>query len=426
MSTGWLIFSTLLFSAFLGGVEIAFLSSSKLKVEIDKQQGKIYSHLVNIFMRHQGQFTTSIVVANTVALVIYAIAMADALYAHGVTSGFSQRAQLTVSVLISSFVILVAGDFLPKTICRLRPNFFLRAFSIPAFLVYLLCYPVAKLATWLSVAVRRYIFREKAAEQATVPMFEKNELQNLTGGSTEAAEEPEREHDIQIFRNALEFADVKVRDCMVPRTEIEAIALEESVDTLRALFVQTGFSRILVYRDSIDSIIGYVKSTDLFKSYANIRDMLITPEFVPESMSAQKLLATLIKTHRSIAVVVDEFGGTAGMVTLEDVMEEIFGEIEDEHDSESLLEKKLSDNEFVFAGRLEVAYLNEKYHLHIKESDEYETLAGFIIFSSESIPNVGEVLELDNFKVRILKTTASKIDLVHVALKSKDAAPHPE
>jgi CBS domain containing-hemolysin-like protein len=419
MNSGWLIFSTLLFSAFLGGLEVAFLSSSKLKVEIDKQQGKIYTYLVSIFMRHQGQFTASIAAANTVALVVYAIAMANMLYARGVADGFSWHVRLTVSALISSSVILVAGDFLPKTICRLRPNFFLRAFSIPAFFVYLLCYPAARLATWLSVAALRYVFRKKIDEQTTVAMFEKNELQSLASEATDAAEEPEREHDIKIFRNALDFADVKVRECMVPRTEIEAIALEESVDRLRELFVQTGFSRLLVYRDSIDNIIGYVKSTDLFKSYPAIRDMLITPEFVPESMSAQKLLAALIKTHKSIAVVVDEFGGTAGMATLEDVMEEIFGEIEDEHDLESLLEKKLSDNEFVFAGRLEVAYLNEKYGLSIKESDEYETLAGFIIFSSESIPTAGETLELDNFKVRILKTSASKIDLVHVTLKSE-------
>lgn len=419
MNSGWLIFSTLLFSAFLGGLEIAFLSSSKLKVEIDRQQGKLYTYLVSIFMRREGQFTASIAAANTVALVVYAIAMSNVLYEHGVAEGFSWHVRLTVSALISSFVILVAGDFLPKTICRLRPNFFLRTFSIPAFFIYLLCYPVARFTTWLSVAVLRYVFREKAAEQTSVAMFEKNELQSLAGKAADATEEPEREHDIKIFRNALDFADVKVRECMVPRTEIEAIALEESVDSLRELFVQTGFSRLFVYRDSIDSIIGYVKSTDLFKSYASIRDMLITPEFVPESMSAQKLLAALIKTHKSIAVVVDEFGGTAGMVTLEDVMEEIFGEIEDEHDLESLLEKQLSDSEFVLAGRLEVAYLNEKYSLHIKESDEYETLAGFIIFSSESIPTAGEVLELDNFKVRILKTTASKIDLVHVTLKSK-------
>jgi CBS domain containing-hemolysin-like protein len=370
-------------------------------------------------MRRQGQFRAAIVAAHTVALVVYALAMSGALSAHGVAVGLSQHARLTVSALISSFVILTVGEFLPKTICRLRPNFFLRAFSIPAFFVYLLCYPAARLTTWLAAAVLRYVFREKAAEQASVPMFEKNELQSFTSEATTASEEPQREHDIKIFRNALDFADVKVRECMVPRTEIEAIAQEESLEKLRSLFVQTGFSRILVYSDSIDNIIGYVKSTDLFKSYSSIREMLITPEFVPESMSAQALLATLIKTHKSIAVVVDEFGGTAGMVTMEDVMEEIFGEIEDEHDSESLLEKKLSESEFVFAGRLEVAYLNEKYSLNIKESDAYETLAGFIIFSSESIPNAGEVLELDNFKVRILKTTASKVDLVHLTLKSK-------
>ncbi|MDR0567015.1 MAG: hemolysin family protein [Prevotellaceae bacterium] len=419
MSSGWVIFSTLLFSAFLGGLEVAFRSSSKLKVELDRQQGKLYTHLASIFIRRPGQFTAAIATGNTVALVIYAMAMFGALHDCGLAEGFSWYARLAASALISSLVFLVAGDFLPKTICRLRPNFFLRAFALPAFFVYLLCYPVARLAARLSAAVPRYAFRKKPDEQAGVATFEKNELQNLASEATDAAEEPEREHDIKIFRNALDFADVKVRECMVPRTEIEAIALNESVENLRNLFVQSGFSRILVYRGSIDNIIGYVKSTDLFKSYASIRDMLITPEFVPESMSAQKLLAALIKDHKSMAVVVDEFGGTAGMVTLEDVMEEIFGEIEDEHDLESLLEKKLSDREFLLAGRLEVAYLNEKYNLHIPESDEYETLAGFIIFSSESIPTAGETLELDNFKVRILKTTASKVDLVHVTLKSE-------
>jgi CBS domain containing-hemolysin-like protein len=416
MNSGWLIFTALLFSAFLGGLEIAFLSSSKLKVEIDRQQGKIYAYLVGVFMRHQGQFTASILVASAVTLVIYTIAMTGALYSLGVTGGFSCYGQLAVSVLIASFIALLAGDFLPKTICRLHPNFFLRTFSIPAFFVYLICYPVARFITWISVVALRYVFREKIAQRDAVPMFEKNELQSFTSEATESAEEQEREHDILIFRNALDFADVKVRDCMVPRTEIESIALEAGMDELRELFVQVGFSRILVYQGSVDNIIGYVRSTDLFKSYGSIRDMLITLEFVPESMSAQKLLASLIKNHKSIAVVVDEFGGTAGMVTMEDMMEEIFGEIEDEHDSESLLEKQLSENEFILAGRLEVAYLNEKYNLSIEESDEYETLAGFIIFSSESIPNVGEVLEVGNFKFHILKTTAAKIELVRVTV----------
>ncbi|MDR1023089.1 MAG: hemolysin family protein [Prevotellaceae bacterium] len=419
MNSGWLIFTLLLFSAFLKSLEIAFLSSSKLKVEIDRQQGKIYTYLVGILMRHQGQFTASILLANTVALVVYTIAIANMLYAHGGMSGFSPHAHLIAGVLISSFAALLVGNFLPSTICRLRPNFFLRAFSIPAFLVYLICYPAARFTTWFSSVVLRYGFREKVAEPSAVPMFEKNELQSVAGEATELSEEPEREHDIQIFRNALSFADVKVRECMVPRTEIEAIAQEESVEALRSLFVQTGFSRLMVYQGSIDNIIGYVRSTDLFRSHGSICDMLISLEFVPESMSAQKLLAALIKDHKSVAVVVDEFGGTAGMVTMEDMMEEIFGEIEDEHDSESLLEKQLSANEFILAGRLEVTYLNEKYNLNIEELDEYETLAGFIIFSSESIPNVGETLEMGNFKVRILKASASKIDLVHVTVGKK-------
>ncbi|MDR2938275.1 MAG: hemolysin family protein [Prevotellaceae bacterium] len=416
-SSFWFILVALLFSAFFSGLEISFLSSNKLKVEIDRQQGKLYSYLVSVFLRHQGQFITSILVGNNVALVIYSIMMTKLLNG-SISSDLSSNAQLAVNTVISTAVVLLLGEFLPKTICRLRPNFFMRAFSIPAFLIYLVCFPVARFTTWLAVFILRHILRRKISEEISSTMFEVSDLQDFTNSVVETVEEREEEleNDIKLFQNALDFAEVKVRACMVPRTEIVAIELEESVQELLQLFVRVGFSRILVYKDTIDNIIGYVRSTDLFKPHGSIRDMLITLEFVPESMSAQQLLALFIKKKKSMAVVVDEFGGTAGMVAMEDVMEEIFGEIEDEHDCDDLMEKQLSDTEFVLAGRLEVTYLNEQYGLGIPESDEYETLAGFIIFGTESIPKAGEEIALNGFTLRVLRTSASKIDLVHLTV----------
>jgi CBS domain containing-hemolysin-like protein len=275
------------------------------------------------------------------------------------------------------------------------------------------CYPIAAFTTWLAVLILRYIFRRKVDMRMSETIFERTELQDLTDEVADATDgRGHEEHDIKIFRNALDFAEVKVRDCMVPRTEIEAIAIDDSVNELCSMFIKTGYSRLLVYDESIDNIIGYVRSTNLFKSYRSIREMLITLDCVPESMPAQKLLASFTKNHKSIAVVIDEFGGTAGMVTLEDVMEEIFGEIKDEHDSDDLLEKQIAANEYVFAGRLEVAYINEKYHLDLEESDAYDTLAGFIIYHSERIPTVNETISIHGISVHILRTTASKIELV--------------
>jgi CBS domain containing-hemolysin-like protein len=407
----------LVFSAFASGLEIAFLSSNKLKFEIDRQQGKFYTYMVSLFMNRQGQFITTILVANNVALVIYSIAMTAMLLRLGVTDGFSPNVQLLLSTLISTIVVLLVAEFLPKTICRLRPNFFLRAFAVPAFIIYLVCYPVAAFTTWLAVFILRYIFRRKVDMRMSETIFERTELQDLTDEVADATEgHGHEEHDIKIFRNALDFAEVKVRDCMVPRTEIEAIAIDDSVSELCTMFTKTGYSRLLVYDESIDNIIGYARSTDLFKSYRSIREMLITLDCVPESMPAQKLLASFTKNRKSIAVVIDEFGGTAGMVTLEDVMEEIFGEIKDEHDSDDLLEKQIAANEYVFAGRLEVAYINEKYHLNLEESDAYDTLAGFIIYHSERIPTVNETIAIRGISVHILRTTASKIELVKLKI----------
>ncbi|MDR1226348.1 MAG: hemolysin family protein [Prevotellaceae bacterium] len=415
----WMIALTLLFSAFCSGMEIAYLSSNKLKIEIDRQQGSLYTYFAQTFLHNQGQFITTILVGNNVALVIYGMLMSGVLNAtitHDITS---PGTQLLATTLISTAIIIFVAEFAPKAICRLQPNFFLRIFSFPAYAMFWVFYPIAKFTTWLAVFILKHMLRQNiSGPQRAQHYFDIVDLQNLTNEASEANEEGEEEleHDIKIFQNALDFSEVKVRECMVPRTDIEAIDMEDSVEDLRKLFVETGFSRILVYKNSIDNIIGYVKSSYLFKGYKSMHELLLDLEFVPETMPAQKLLSLFIKKRKSIAVVVDEFGGTAGMVTMEDIMEEIFGEIEDEHDVDDLLEKKIADNEYVFAGRLEVSYLNEEYDLNIPESDEYETLAGFIIYASENIPKSGEEIRVKDFNFRILRTSASKIELVHLTV----------
>ncbi|MGL4364335.1 MAG: hemolysin family protein, partial [Bacteroidales bacterium] len=403
-------------SAFFSGLEIAFLTSNKLKIEIDRQKGDLYTYIIGIFMRHQGQFISTILVGNSVAFVMYGLAMTKLF--DSILCDFSSQEQVLINTLISTIVILLMGEFLPKAVCRLHANLFLKLFSIPAMLAYIICYPFAKITTWLSVFILRAIFQQKVNIKMPAPSFEMADLQNLTLQVTEAIEEREEEleHNMKIFQNALDFSTVKIRQCTVPRTEIQAVSLESSMEELRQLFIQTGYSRILVYKDNIDNIIGYVKSTDLFKFYENIRKMMRPIESIPSSMPAQQLLTLFIKKKRSIAVVIDEFGGTAGMVTMEDVMEEIFGEIEDEHDSANLFEKQLADNDFVFSGRLAVAYLNEKYNLSIPESEEYETLAGFVIYGGENIPKTGEVLSIEKFKIRVIRTSSSKLELLQLTI----------
>ncbi|MGL5960146.1 MAG: hemolysin family protein [Bacteroidales bacterium] len=401
-------------SAFFSGLEISFLTSNKLKIEIDRQKGSLYTYIVSVFMRYQGQFISTILVGNNLAFVVYGLAMTKLF--EGVLSNFSSNQQVVINTIASTVVILLVGEFIPKAICSMHSNLFLKLFSFPAMIAYIICYPFAKFTTWLSVLILRIVFRQKVNAQMPAPSFEMSDLQLLTMRATEAIEEREEEieHNMKIFQNALDFSTVKIRQCTVPRTEIKAIALESSMKELRNLFIQTGYSRILVYKDNIDNIIGYVKSTDLFKLYENIRKMMIPIESIPASMPAQQLLTLFIKKKRSIAVVIDEFGGTAGMVTMEDVMEEIFGEIEDEHDSDDLLEKQLSENEFVFSGRLEVAYLNEHYSLDIPESEEYETLAGFVIYGCENIPKSGENLSIGDFNIRIIRTSSSKLELLQL------------
>ncbi len=405
----------LVISAFFSGMEVAFLSSNKLRVELDRKHGKAYAGIVDIFIKHQGQFTSTMLVGNRIALVVYGV------YTARVVEPFlgryfqSDASILVITILISSSVILLAGEFLPKVFFRLNPNLFLRIFIAPLSLAYIVLYPVSKLATWLSIALLRAAGVRIKRKDAT-PIFDTVDLVKLIDESGQNSE-MENKHDLKIFQNALDFSEVKVRDRMIPRIDIRAIDVDSTIDELKLLFIETNLSRIPVYRDTVDNIIGYVNSKDLFKNPTSIRQMLLPMSFIPETMSAQKMLTRFIKEKKSIAIVVDEFGGTAGLVTIEDIIEEIFGDIEDEHDEKDTVEKRLKNGEYLLSGKLKVDTLNEKYELDIPESDEYDTLAGFILYNNASIPSQNDIVVIGNFKFKILRMSSTRILLVHLSFR---------
>jgi len=360
-------------------------------------------------------------VGNNIALVVYGIEMANMLEPFLKIYFSSEAVLLTLKTIFSTIIILFTAEFLPKALFRLNPNGILAFFSFPITILYVHFYPLAKLSTSLSLFILRLFFRVKIHDTKHKTLFDKIELSDLISETSPQKEDESghEQHDIKIFKNALGFQDLKVRECMIPRTEIEGVDLKTDIEDIRTNFIRTNFSRLLVFQESRDNIIGYLNSKDLFHNPQSIEKMLKEVDFIPETMPAHKLLTNLIKSHKNLAIVVDEFGGTAGMVTLEDLMEEIVGEIEDEHDSDDLIEKKLSDTQFVFSGRLEVDYLNETYQLNIPEIDDYETIAGFLIFQNENIPAQGDTININRFRVKILKMSGTRIDLVHLTLLEK-------
>ena len=419
MSTTGLIFLLLfsvLLSAFFSGMEIAFLSSNKLRIELDKKQGKPYCKVVDIFLQRPSEYISTMLMGNNITLVVYGIAMArlfSPLIEKIITSA---GGVLAVETVFSTFIILITAEWLPKTLCRLNPNAVLRHFSWLAYGFYLLLYPLTAFVTFLAKILLRLV-GIKLVLKTGKTLFNRADLMQLSNEvSRSQDEENEYEHDIEIFQNALDFYKVRIHDCMIPRTEITAIDEHQSVKALHEMFIRTGYSRIPVYSETIDKIIGYVHSKDLFTGMRSIQEKLRPIDFVPETMPAQNLLASFIKNKSAVAVVVDEFGGTAGMVTMEDIFEEIFGEINDEHDNDSLIEKQLSDSEFVFSGRLEIKYINKTYGLNIPDKEDYETLAGYIMYQNESIPHQQEVLQFDRFRFRILRTSTTKIELVKLSI----------
>lgn len=412
------ILGSLVLSAFFSGMEIAFVSSNKLKIELDKKLGLLPARLYSYFLKHQSKFISALLLGNNIALVVYGIFMAEVLESpirsamSFIPSGGTVEALvLFIQTVISTIVILTFAEFLPKIIFRINPNKKLEYFTVP---VLLICAPLYGLV-WIVFQLITYLLRVFSVQ------FEENEYSfgrvDLDHYVKEAAagnarEETDMENELQIFQNALDFSKIKARECMVPRNEIEALSFEDSVEELREVFVNTGYSKILIYKENIDNVIGYVHSFELFKKPEAIKNILRPLAIIPESATADKVLKILIEQKKHVALVVDEYGGTSGMLTLEDIVEEIFGEIEDEHDSEELIEQQLSDDHYYFSARLEIDYLNETYDLKLPESDEYETLAGLVIDRNEDLPEVGDLVEVGDYVLEIKKVSENKIEEV--------------
>lgn len=416
---------TVLLSAFFSGMEIAFVSANRLKIELDKKQGSLSGRINSFFASNPSSFIGAMLIGNNIVLVLYGIFFANLLQeplANLLDYRFGIQSEETVTLLqtlASTAVILVTGEYLPKSLFRINPNKVLNVFAVPAILFYWLLFPVGKVAAWISESMLRIIPGYTPGTEQ--PVFGRPDLDNLLREATDdsARANEDIDHEFIIMKNALEFEHTRVRDCMVHRTEIEAVEIQTTIEDLRQKFVETGLSKILVYEEDLDNIIGYVHLFALFKKPKDIRSVMITPLIVPESMQVKELLSQFIGKRKSMALVVNEFGGTAGILTIEDVMEEIFGEIEDEHDSEDLTEMVLAKNEYRFSGRLEVKYLNEKYKLRIPETEDYNTLAGFVTYEYESLPEENDVLQLGDFEIQILARTGGKIDEVKLKVKSE-------
>ena len=401
------------------GLEIAFISANKLKIELDNKLGFYNAKVLSFFNKNPSRFISTMLVGNNIALVIYGIFMAKVLEPFFYSFFFSEFTVFLLQTISSTLLILFVAEFLPKALFRINPNSILSVFAVPVVIIYYLLFPVIWISTTISNGVLKLFFGlENKDGELNFGLVDLDHY--LKEATSQVDKDEEIETEVQIFQNALDFAKVKARECMVPRTEIEALEEGEDIETLKNRFYETGYSKILIYRESIDNIIGYTHSFELFKKPKKIKEILLPIPVIPESMPASEILEFFTKEKKSVAVVVDEFGGTSGMVTIEDVIEELFGDIEDEHDNEDLIERKISDVEFLFSARLEIDYLNEQYKIGLPESEEYETLAGYIIHIHESIPQKGEKIETKDFVFNIRIVSKNKIELVHVLSKNRD------
>lgn len=409
----------LLLSAFFSGLEIAFVSSSKLRVEIDKvaKEG-LTSRILGIFYAHPNNFISTLLIGNNIALVLYGILMARIinifiLQPTGILD--DGPLQLTIQTLLSTLIVLVAGEFLPKSIFHLNPNGMMNAFALPAFFFYVLLYPISKFTSGLSKA---FLWMMGTQVQPTThgQAFTKVDLDDLIQRNMDAADEDEINEEVKIFQNALDFSSTKVRDCIVPRTEIDAVGIDTSLETLKSQFIESGHSKIIVYREDLDDIAGFVHSSEMFRldKHADWTRSIREIPIVPETMTAQKLMKQFMQEKKSMAIVVDEFGGTSGIVTLEDLVEEIFGEIEDEHDNNKYIAKDLGDNEYLLSARMEIETINERFSLDLPESEEYITLGGLILHEYQSFPKLNEVVKFGHWEFKIVKNTTTKIELVRL------------
>jgi putative hemolysin len=406
-----IIVLSIILSAFFSGMEIAFVSANKLHIELEKKREGFIPQILNKITQKSSKFITTMLVGNNISLVIYSYYMGGFLLGIMPLEGFNEFSILLIQTIISTIIILVTAEFLPKAIFRIYANEVLKIFAVPAYVFYILFHFLSDFITGISDFFLRVFFKTNADEQQVE--FSKEELGNYILEQLETGnDDEEMDSEIQIFQNALEFHNVKAREVMVPRTEITAVEIHENVTNLESIFIETGLSKVLVYKSSMDDVIGYINAFELFKKPKTIKSILLPVEIVPESMMINNVLNILMKKRKSVAVVVDEYGGTSGMITVEDIVEELFGEIEDEHDSQEFLEEKINEATFNFSARLEVDYLNEEYNLSIPKSEAYETLGGFIIEHTESIPEENEVVDIEGFEIRILNTSGAKIDVV--------------
>ena len=408
---------TMVFSAFFSGMEIAFVSSNRLRAEMDREKNGLSQRAIGFFYRHPNNFVSTMLVGNNIALVVYGILFAhifDATLFYSLSDG----ARVTADTLLSTVVVLFTGEFLPKTIFKSNPNTMLTVFALPAYLCYVILYPISRFATLLSKGLLRLV-GVKVPRKSEDKEFTKVDLDYLVQSSIDnATNDDEIEEEVKIFHNALDFADTKVRDCMVPRTEIDAIDIEDfTIEELKNKFIESGHSKIVVYKEDIDHIIGYIHSSEMFKQVADISKHIQTMPYVPETMAARKLMHIFLGQKKSLGVVVDEFGGTSGIVSLEDIVEEIFGDIEDEHDNQKYVARQLEDGDYMLSARLEIEKVNEMFDLQLPESDDYMTIGGLILHEYQSFPKLNEVVTIGCYEFKIIKNTMTKIELVRLKVR---------
>ncbi|QSW90901.1 HlyC/CorC family transporter [Flavobacterium endoglycinae] len=414
-----IIILCLILSAFFSGMEIAFISSNKIYLGIEKKQDNFLSQILTKLTENPSKFIASMLIGNTAALVVYAFYMGEMVlrFIIGLGFEFSDLTTILVQTFISTFILLVTAEFFPKVLFQIYANTLIKVFAVPAYLFYRLFYYISTFFIWISDFVLKKFFKVEADHVQMY--FSKIELGNyITEQMNSVEDDEEVDSEIQIFQNALEFSGVKARDIMTPRTEIVAVDLFDTVQELRDLFIETGYSKIVVSQNSLDDIVGYVHSFDLFKKPNSIKSVLMTVEFVPETILIKDALNLLIKKRKNVAVVLDEYGGTSGIITIEDIVEELFGEIEDEHDlDEELIEEELGGGKYLFSTRLDVEYLNETYKLMIPEEDSYGTLGGFIVNYTKEIPQKGDKIVIDKFRFVIEEASNHKIELVRMTIK---------
>jgi CBS domain containing-hemolysin-like protein len=422
------IFISLLFSAFFSGMEIAYVSSNKIHIEIEKKQQGFLALILTKLTAKPSKFIATMLIGNNIALVIYGFFMGDLLVSwfqsllpseYGLINYLFTRLNLLSQTVISTVIILITAEFLPKVFFQIYSNLFLKIFALPAYIFYVLFSLISDFVIWVSDMVLKRFFKTDGDEVQLA--FTKVELGNYISEQLEDVEEDDEvDTEIQIFQNALEFSEVKAREVMIPRTELVAVELHESIRSLNELFTSTGYSKILVYNTTIDDILGYVHSFELFKKPRSIKSIMLPVEFVPETMLIKDVLNSLTKKRKSVAVVLDEYGGTSGIMTVEDIVEELFGEIEDEHDSLELLEEKIDNQNYNFSARLDVDYLNETYKFNLPESENYETLGGLIVHRTEEIPPKNEKVRIENFIFTILEVSNTKIDVVSLQVMEEE------